>query len=134
MVIVTVISLLFMLTACGPSQKVDEDFAYIEITTSIGSAYVANAFHGNNEEYEMQRQDHAVSNPTTVNLAAGETAKIHFHCSQCGYDEMIEEVVSPYARLFHCECSGTFSEGNMKEYISVIISNVDLDATTENTN
>lgn len=135
MAIATVISLLCMLTACGSSRKDDVDFAYIEITTSVGTAHVANAFHGNNEQYEMERQKYAVQYPTQINLADGETAKIHFHCNQCGYDEMIEEVVAPYAKLFYCECSGTLEEGNMKEYLAVIIGNADLDdTTTENTN
>lgn len=126
MAIATVISLLFMLTACG-GEKTDTDFAYVEITTSAGTAYVDNAFHGNNGEYEEQRQYQAVKNPTKVKLADGETATIHFHCNQCGYDEMIEEVVAPYARLFYCECSGTLQEANMKEYLAVIIGNASLE-------
>ena len=135
-IIALVISMLCMLTACGSSLKIDEDYAYIEITTSIGTAHVDNAFHGNNAEYEVQRQTYAVKYPVQINLADGETAQIHFHCAQCGYDEMLEEVVAPYARLFACECSGTLEEGNMKEYIAVIIGiNADLDdVVTENEN
>ena len=115
--------------------KKDVDFAYIEITTSVGTAHIANAFHGSTAHYERQRQTFAIRYPIQINLAASETAKLHFHCNQCGYDEMIEEVVAPYAKLFYCKCSGTLEEGNMKEYLAVIIGNADLDdTTTENTN
>lgn len=131
----TVISLICILTSCEFARE-DVDFAYIEITTSAGTAHVVNAFHGNNAHYDKQRQVYATANPVKINLADGETAIVHFHCAQCGYDEMIEEVVSPYAKLFACECSGTYEDGNQKEYIAVIIgNNVDLDDTvTENEN
>lgn len=84
----------------------------------------------------MKRQQYAVECPVQINLADGETAKVHFHCAQCGYDEILEEVVAPYARLFACECSGTLEEANMKEYIAVTIGiNADLDeVVTENAN
>lgn len=101
-----VISLLCMLTACGSSRETDTDFAYVEITTSIGTSHIASAFHGNNAEYEMQRQYQAIKSPVKLDLADGETATICFHCNQCGYNELIEDAVAPYAKVFACECSG----------------------------
>lgn len=128
MAMVIVISLFCVLTACGSSREDDIDFAYVEITTSTGTALVASAFHGNNAEYEMQRQYQAIKSPTKIDLADGETATIHFHCDQCGYDEVVEEAVAPYAKVFACECSGTLAEGNMREYIAVTIGvNASLD-------
>lgn len=123
-----VISLLCMLTACGSSRETDTDFAYVEITTSIGTSHIASAFHGNNAEYEMQRQYQAIKSPVKLDLADGETATICFHCNQCGYNELIEDAVAPYAKVFACECSGTLEEGNMTEYIAVTIGiNANLD-------
>lgn len=121
-----------LLTACGITRKEDADHAYVEITTSTGGSYIAEAFHGNNATYEMKRQECALKYATKINMADGETATIHFHCSQCGYDEVLEEVVAPYARLFACECNGTLEAGNMKEYIAVLIgNNANLDSTTD---
>lgn len=126
--ITAMISMVCMLTSCGSSRNEDLDYAYVEITTSVGSAHIANAFHNNNDSYENRRQIKAVKYPVKIDLADGETARIHFHCNQCGYDEVLEEVVAPYAKLFECECCGTFEEGNEKEYIAVIIGiNADLD-------
>ena len=125
-----VVCLICMLTACGTTREVDVDHAYVEITRSTGVCYIAESFHGNNATYEMKRQECALKNATIINMADGETATIHFHCSQCGYDEVLEEVVAPYARLFACECNGTLEEGNMKEYIAVLIGNItNLDST-----
>ena len=124
------VCLICMLTACSTTRKVDVDHAYVEITTSTGGA-IAESFHGNNATYEMKRQGCALKYPLKINMADGETATVHFHCSQCGYDEVLEEVVAPYARLFACECNGTLEEGNMKEYIAVLIgNNANLDSTT----
>ncbi len=115
------------------SWKKDFDFAYIEITTSDGTACVDNAFHGNNKQTDALRQAYAIQEPTQISLPDGGTAKIHFHCSQCGYDEMLEEVVAPYAKVFACECSGTLEDGNRKEYIAVVIGDAELEGgTTEN--
>lgn len=123
-----VISLLCMLTACGSSHETDTDFAYVEITTSIGTSHIASAFHGNNAEYEMQRQYQAIKSPVKLDLADGETSTICFHCNQCGYNELIEDAVASYAKVFACECSGTLEEGNMTEYIAVTIGiNANLD-------
>lgn len=120
------LSLLCMCTACA-TYKCDNDFAYVEVTTSTGSAYVARAFHGPNSKTELERQPNAIKHSTKIELADGETATIHFHCAQCGYDEVVEEAVAPYAKLFCCECDGTLEDGNLKEYISVLIgSNADL--------
>ena len=123
-----VISLLCMLTACGSSREIDIDFAYVEITTSTGISRVESAFHGNDAEYEMQRQRQAIKSPVNLDLADGETATICFHCNQCGYNELIEDAVAPYAKVFACECSGSLAEGNMTEYIAVTIGiNANLD-------
>lgn len=117
----TVISLLCLLTACGSKWKKDTNYAYIEITTSTGISYTDCAFHGQNHETDANRQEHAIKNPVKIDLADGETAEIHFYCSQCGYDEEVKEVVAPYAKVFACECSGTLEEGNMTEYIAILI-------------
>lgn len=129
MAMVIVISLFCALTACdSPSWKQDTDFAHVEITTSTGTAHVDYAFHGKNYVTDANRKEHAIDNPTKIDLADGETATIHFRCDQCGYDEVVEEAVAPYAKVFACECSGTLAEGNMTEYIAVTIGvNASLD-------
>jgi len=118
--IAMVIFLVFTLTACDSGSK-DVDRAYLEITTSMGGAFITTAFHGNNETIEKNRQIHALQYPMKINMADGESATIHFHCNQCGYDEVLEKVIEPYARMFACECKGTFEDGALKEYISVLI-------------
>lgn len=42
--IALVISLLCTLTACGLERKVDEDYAYVEITTSVGTSHLSMPF------------------------------------------------------------------------------------------
>lgn len=112
---------LLSLTACADTYQKDCDHAYAEITTSDGVAYVVVSYHGNNYYYEGKRQETAVEKATTVSVEDGVTANVHFHCSQCGYDEVLEDEKVPYARLFSCECNGAVGSENPREYIAILI-------------
>lgn len=118
--IVMTVLFLALFCCCSCSDFIyDSDFAYVEITTDGGFSKVKNAEHGKNLTVEKERQANALKQPVRVTVAEGETVNIHFHCNECGYDEVIEEVVGPVAKLFSCECSGEPGTGSMKEYIAV---------------
>lgn len=106
------------LTSCSNYVK-DTKTAFLEITTSGGTAEVVDSFHGNNNYWEPKRSQYAVSNPVRLELEPDETATLRFYCPQCKYEDTVE-VTEPYAHLFSCECDGKYKENDdMKEYISV---------------
>lgn len=118
--IAMVIFMLCCCTSCDATDFVyDTDCAYVEITTSMGFSKIGYAVHGKNSTYEKERQLHAIEKPIRGKVAKGDTVNVHFHCAQCGYDEIIKEAAAPIAKVFSCECSGKPGEGNMKEYIAV---------------
>lgn len=119
-VFVVISILVGALSSCEElSFKEDTDYAFVEITTADGESLVEKAYHGFNYYWDSDRQEHAMNTPVIVNGAPGNVASIHFHCNQCGYDEVIDEAIAPYARLFYCQCSGGMSDNDRKEYISV---------------
>ena len=75
-----------LLTGCGREKPV------VEITTSNGDAIVATG---------------TLTQETAKNIYAlklnSESADVHFFCSDCGYDEVME-MTAPAAKMFKCEC------------------------------
>ncbi len=121
-ILLAIMTLVF--AGCGSNVVIDNDYAFAEITTGT-EANIVSAIHMKNAYYEGRREIAAIENPTIVPAKKGDKVSIHFHCGQCGYDEVVE-LEAPFSRLFCCECQGTIEDGKIKEYIAVSSGEIDV--------
>lgn len=108
----------FALSGC----KEDNKNAIVEITTSTGEALVDRACNGIGTG-GISGAEIAMNNPCKLTLQDGDTAKVHFYCDACGYDEELL-LTAPVAKMLSCDCPEDGDEdGNGKEYVVVLLGN-----------
>ena len=127
-IIVTAIITMLMLTGC--SFHNDTEPAIVEITTTDGRTYLSYSF--NNSWNTVDPLKAAMQNCLKINLEEGEEANLHFYCNACGHDEEYS-VSEAESKLFQCDCpTQGDDEGNLKEYLVVLISQVPEEELTAN--
>jgi hypothetical protein len=131
MSLVTIMLVLLGLASCSVEDfnyKEDTQYAYAEVTTSDGQAFVFRSKHGRNAYYEKLRGAKVIQYVNEIIISEKDTATVHFFCEECGYEEVLEGVKAPSARVFQCECKENLNEQARKEYIAVCISLNDEEA------